>query len=445
MNDNINSPINNLSLPGRILPLISIERKTGSSKIEDHISLSDVITELSPKINLNDSIYIKYKSDQIIHSTLFNSYDKTLHDRYKTNILICDTTMIKTNPTCIVSPNIPLIIEPHVYVFTTMYKYMLKRNENIYDRYFSKKHHLIFLGRSFGNYSFFILAKKSPTLFGYIIDPKLFTEFVIGEEIHNRKIITHLSQIFTTFDQIRPLKVTQSLIEQLISFEIKFSHAINVIHIGIIFASANQHDPFDMLANRTRHASDNFNKFLSIMRVSDFNADNIFDDIFFGIKLKYYLSTTMSYDEIRQHIGNLQCIIIFKDHNTPLPIDKLVSLGKMNQFFFIIEQASDWYDFSSHPNPEQSDIFDEKIRTSPNLIKSDVLYRIDFIKKIINTFDPIIPTNALFGKNDIRKFILTKFYHGLTILKVNSDISNLFIYPRTVALNDMAKKLISKN
>jgi hypothetical protein len=44
----------------------------------------------------------------------------------------------------------------------------------------------------------------------------------------------------------------------------------------------------------------------------NFSQDNLFDDAFKGVEIQWFLSAHLTTEEMRKHIGNVQCIVIFK-------------------------------------------------------------------------------------------------------------------------------------
>ena len=140
--------------------------------------------------------------------------------------------------------------------------------------------------------------------------------------------------------------------------------------------------------------------------------DTKYDDFFNGVKIKYYVGTYMDEESIRQHIGNLQCIIIFYDDTETFDVNSFLEFGQMNQIFILVQA----YLGSK--------------------------YRIRIFHKKMDHFKPFVPKDYLFSNENIRDFILTKLYNGLVQLRINSLISYQFTAPRESALEDIIRNSI---
>jgi len=191
------------------------------------------------------------------------------------------------------------------------------------------------------------------------------------------------------------------------------------MNLAITYYKDHLDDPMKMLQSVSGKLDTNYTNFLDIMSISyPNNIDNIFDDYYGQAQIKWFNAAEMDDDSIRQHIGNVNFVIIYDNGKGPLEIEKLTVFGKMVQFFLIVKKA------------KESQI---SVNHGPK-------YRLGFVRKTLNPVSPMIPVNHLFDEHTLRDFILTKAYNCYVQMKYDSELSVFHSRPATVELNTIAQK-----
>lgn len=128
-------------------------------------------------------------------------------------------------------------------------------------------------------------------------------------------------------------------------------------------------------------------------------------------------------------VGNSPIIILFQEVCSSFPVDTILELGKVNQFFFIV-QRKPWM-----------------VALCWIVEVPCGLYRIGILHKLA-TYRAEIPLNYLFDKSELRDFILITACNAMFALKEVSQpcfesypqeslISSLYSIPRHIAIETM--------
>jgi hypothetical protein len=328
--------------------------------------------------------------------------------------------------------NSQLTLESQMWIMGNSYSYTLYLIENEYNNYFSKVDHLIFISQyKLNSNAVFVITKTDFMIRGYMMNKFIFVNFEIERDEHisiKKQLKRFFSINYTKFKQI---SVNDKIINDLKHLEKTRTCMIDKISIGVIYAKNAELYPetIGLIHKTNKKNSSKFNDFMKHMNIPTLYNPDIkqFDDLYHGIQIKYYNSVMMDQQSIRQYIGNCTCMIIFKEYNEVLQIETLETFGKVNQFFLIVEGIL--HEFPIGP-------VRESIRGN-----KDVFYRISFVRRTLNSFEPFIPSSCVIDKLSIRDFILTKFYNGILELRLNSQMSHLFTTPRNVALIEFANSV----
>lgn len=312
---------------------------------------------------------------------------------------------------------------------TTQYIYgMTHTNDNLYKTSFhGKEYHVYYAYKNKVLSLFIVMQYGDHCIHGCIIskNPTIGFHILIPTDVKTKDLKKLLQHTFTSYENFNYL-CGNNLKSQLFDFNKKFVFAEPKMKIGLIYAKHNQQSCQSMLENRQKDVSLNYNNFTNLMEIPpNFEENNLFDDVFNDVKLSWYPSVLMSNENIRMHIGNVQCIIIYKDssnlESVPFNTANIKELGNVNQIFIIVEPH------------EEHEICKIVYPTEP------MKYRINCFYKGMKQYEPLIPNNYLFNGSDLRNLILTKLYNGLIALREDSNLSTYFQIPRQYALNELVE------
>ncbi len=318
-----------------------------------------------------------------------------------------------------------LILEPNVKCISDEYSYSMC--DLIDCSHF--KPHFIFVAYSKTNPDFnsdmniiiLLITVINNEYHGYIISQNPTVKFTISDCetcINANSLMKLLHSKFDSYTNFESVPISDTLINELISFDKNKTYKFepDIMHIGIIYAKSTQTDALKMLHNRHKDVNTECREFLKLMAVpEEYDPNNLYDDHFYvSTKIKWYLSTQMNEEDIRCHIGNVNCIIIFHEGTGAFDIGTVSEFGKLSQIFIFVQ----------YHKPDQT-IFPEN------------RYRIGVVHKKMKYFKPLVPGNYLFETKDVRDFILTKIYNGMINIKTNSHISHYYLYPREKELQNI--------
>lgn len=310
--------------------------------------------------------------------------------------------------------NYNLILEPNILLgkSITYSYYSISMTDNIYRDHFIGKQHYIFNCDNDKSIFIIIAIKSCNELHGCIISEGPITEFLISHDKKKCDVRTIKKILKITFTQYKNTEQVDMIIKnKLCTFCKDYPFDVSKLDIGVVYCSHYQTDILEIFENKYHNSSKNYKVFLNYMHISDyFDPANKYDDIFNdNIKIRWYPSTHMESEEIRQYIGNTNCVIFFNDGDISdllMNGELLKSFGKVNQIFIIVSCINN-------------------------------LYYIKIVHKKMDSFPPYVPYNYLFKGNDIWDFILTKVYNGAITLKINSQISEFFLTPRKLILENI--------
>lgn len=328
------------------------------------------------------------------------------------NIIKTDYSTDDHSPIFIKSPHGNLVAS--TYEITSSYEYSVELPYDEYAKYFADIDHSIYAVvsselNSKNNKKLIPIICAISVQIGHIFHPNYNKSVIIP---HGKNITKYINNLFKNNKSIKLLRLTPSLVNDLILHEKMHTFAPGIINIGIIYGNHMQSDPLDMLTNKIRDVSPNFIKFIDGMEIPEYDPDYIYNDIYNSLKIRYYLAASMDSEDIRQMVGNSQCIIIFKDNKSPLDMSLINKLGKVNRFFFIVESIS---------------------------ISGRFRYRVGFCQRVDNDLEqvpPVIPSNVTFDIESLKTLMLTKFSN--LIMQYKS--SHIYSYPRAVSLNNIIAK-----
>ncbi len=301
-------------------------------------------------------------------------------------------------------------------------KYSLNIMKNIYRNKFSHIDHKIYFCYINDLAVCFIISNIGESnRRGYMFDPYGHSEFTMSSDI---KITKHLQQ---KYDRVKKIQPNLDIITSLLSYEDSHSFIPSLIEIGIIYCKSNQIDPFEMMDNKEHDTSKYFEDFRSVMSIP-YSDEKSINDIFYGIKIKYYSAVSMSSGDIRQYIGNSRCIIIFKENEDPIDLTQIDKLGVVCNYFIVIEPVTPTNTFDDYDS------------------KQEKLYRLGYCQRVHNqtlipkSIVPKTPNDAVFSGDDLKNIILTKF----TSCMINDRVSHMYLLPRKIAFNEFITKYGSK-
>ncbi len=245
-------------------------------------------------------------------------------------------------------------------------------------------------------------------LCGCVISDRPIIEFTTTFNNNIKKTLHLLFPECTNFVHCNALK------HDLIKFNDKFTFAINKMGIGLVFAFQHQHDALDMLNNKYKSISKQYKHFLELMCIDDFELDSVFDDVFENIKIKWYHSCMLDEEQTRRCVANVLCMVIYRECEglyEPFKTSYVKNFGNMTQIFVVVEHYLHEY------------------------------YRVSVFNKKTKAYYPLVPCDYLFNGSNLRDFVLTKLHNGVRVLKEDSAVAKLFLYPRQVALNELGEKV----
>ena len=334
--------------------------------------------------------------------------------------------------------------------------YLYKTMDDLYKRYFYHQPHYVLAAFDSKKYSvIFCISfnnnyndnndnndnndKNDNEMIGCIISGTDIIYFTIKSNILQKNIspsslIKFLSVKFDGYHNFVFLK--NSVREELVKFCDEFAFATSEIKVGVLFAKHKQTTGKQFRSNKDNKNIDckDYYEFLKIMGLSEIvngidifecnkpednwkNTHNQHDSQSF--RVNWYIGSSMDDQNIRQHIGNVMLIIIFRDApNKPdeyqsFDTNYVADMGIVNQIFIVVEKI---------------------------VINNLDRYRVGVFYRNMTTFEPSIPENFLFTKENIRDVILTKLYNGMINIKTKSDVSKLYTVPRQTAFNELVSK-----
>jgi hypothetical protein len=289
--------------------------------------------------------------------------------------------------------------------------------DNVYSTKFYNKEHILFTGEHFDDLVFVAIIMKSNTeLYGCVISKDPNVEFLIthdkklkNKKTRDNKIKCILNDTMFGYKNISYLNTKiEETKTKLDNFCKTFPLNPDILKVGVIYIKEAQTTIEEIFTNKYWESSNNYKTFLATLGIAEeFNDDFKFDDVFnFNIKVRWYPATHLDEQQIRQYVGNVQCVVIFNEAKC---VDEflLESLGKMNQIFIIVSCVNN-------------------------------LYHIKVIHKKMPNFPPYVPHFHLFSKDDLYTYILSKVYNGMITIKTGSSMSNLFLTPRKSALYEIS-------
>lgn len=312
---------------------------------------------------------------------------------------------------------------------------IIQMNDNLHQKTFSDIYNLIFYAYDGINVSVFIIDPYHDSyIYGYIISKHPTIDFYISQTCDDKSSKAIQNILEKSFPEYKNFvyipRKTESFCKNLMKFtnNPRLAFSVGKIEIGLLYANHAQKSGEDMLKNRSSDVSVNYKHFLDKMNIFDFDEYILFDDLFHDIQYKWYPAVTMSKEKIRQHVGNVLCIVVFRElpnketKYIALDTDFIKSLGKVNRIFIVIEKVDDLM---------VNDLFGV-------LQQKKNKYRVGVFYKDVNIFEPLVPNNHLFNENELREFILTKTYNGIMAIKSDSDISEkMHKFARGVELNSI--------
>lgn len=320
------------------------------------------------------------------------------------------------------------------------YKYGMQIERPEYAR-LATRNHLIFEGSFNGACSYFIVTKSDAGYSGYVLSSHGPSSFLIvsqyDPELEQRCTQSLISPKNGALSEIKMIEkklegkyagykfrlITDNIIKKLIDFESNFICTIKKIIIGITYFDGNNETPMKMLESPSRITGQIFGfisyyKFLKILGIDPSNDPNDTFDIYRGIKIIWLDALKMEDQYIRQHIGNVNFLIIYNGSTGSITTKSLGVFGKMVHHFLVV-----------------SKVYEE-------------LFHISFAGKIPQ-FPPIVPPNVIFNESNLRDFIIIKAYNAAVQSKYNpsSPVSKLHTIPAQEKLNEISldsKKDIKK-
>ncbi len=244
---------------------------------------------------------------------------------------------------------------------------------------------------------------------GCVIENTNTYEFVIEYEkkINDIKTIKKIIKKNINVNNLKYVKDSFILQKELTCFCENYSFSNNKLYISIIYIKDNQIGIDTIFNNDYKSSSNNYKAFLKKLNISDsFDEDNVYDDIYNDcVRVRWYPSTHMDLEEIRKYVGNTQCVIIYYD-DVCLSKDIICKIfGKVNQIFICVSQ----------------NLFIES-------------YKINVIHKNNVRTIPLSNFEYVYGYDNIYNIILKLANELIINHKKYSDISEMFTYPRKIAL-----------
>jgi hypothetical protein len=233
---------------------------------------------------------------------------------------------------------------PSTQIFNDLYE-TFNTDDKLCKKYLSIDPHYVYV--SDDNYSnvIFIIAcvDSDDKLSGCMIDKNDTYEFFTDNYIKRKstkitKITKKILQNTIIPRKLKFIPTNLNLQTELIDFCKKFSFNTEKLSISIVYIKSEQSDTDTIFSNDYKNSSNDYKNFLRSLRIPDtFDEENMFDDIFDDyMKVRWYPSTHMNKDQIRQYIGNTHCVILFYDNHL-LPQSTIFNIfGKVNQVFICV-------------------------------------------------------------------------------------------------------------
>lgn len=288
--------------------------------------------------------------------------------------------------------------------------------DEIYDEIFYRQPHLLFSAMSNElTPALFAVAFQKRKLVGCVISEK--PTYVFGITDFTTVASTIISFLKKTFDKYNNIKMLKgSIMDPVEISQLCKRHAYSIahMHIGMLFAKQEQKFSQDILFNKYDQITEGCKEFMKLMSIPDhYLSETVYNDTYEKCKITWYSGFYMSKEEVRQYIGNVHCVIIFRDTKVsnykPFETSCVDYFGALNMIFLIVE-------------------------------KHGSFYRISTFHKGMKPFEPIIPDGYLFHKEHIRDYILIKIYNGLVAIKEDSKMSVMHTKPKTHAIYDIIQK-----
>ncbi len=252
---------------------------------------------------------------------------------------------------------------------------------------------------------------------GCIIENTNTYEFTIEceKKITDIKTIKKIIKKNIDINSLSYVKDSFGLQKGLMQFCENYSFSGNKLYISIIYIKDNQIGIDTIFNNNYTSSSGNYKSFLQKLNISDsFDEDNVYDDIYDDhIKIRWYPSTHMDSEQIRRYVGNTQCVIIYYDDVCLSKEIMCKIFGKVNQIFICV---------------------------SHNLFNNN--YKINVIHKDNVRMVPLSNFECIYGYDDIYNIILKLANELIINLKKYSDISEMYTYPRKIALEKITVKYL---
>eukprot|EP01126_Amoeba_proteus_P023117 TRINITY_DN2326_c0_g2_i1.p1 TRINITY_DN2326_c0_g2~~TRINITY_DN2326_c0_g2_i1.p1 ORF type:complete len:560 (+),score=144.34 TRINITY_DN2326_c0_g2_i1:220-1680(+) len=321
------------------------------------------------------------------------------------------------NKVCLTQPlvqlnNDDLVIQSQAQTGAITYQLNLKHN--LYALLFQKKKHKNFVGRDLSTRELFLVSViQYPVLDDYqalMNTKKGFKQFKLPAHGGSLTILKSLT-LHCPGCSFHPMK--DVLPSEIVEMELKQQQALHVVPIGLVYCKRDQYDPFKMFENREENACPSYNIFKEIMGIPAKQTPLSQREGIpweHGINLLWLQSMQLSSDEIRQHIGNTNIVIIFVEEGT-FSACMITELGCVSTYFMIIQ-----------PYPNN-------------------MYRVELIQKRDATLSlPVMPSNYLFDAVSLQNFVIIKAHNLLMALRECPPFNKLFEIPREKAIEELAIK-----
>eukprot|EP01124_Arcella_intermedia_P011723 TRINITY_DN18151_c0_g1_i1.p1 TRINITY_DN18151_c0_g1~~TRINITY_DN18151_c0_g1_i1.p1 ORF type:complete len:547 (+),score=123.32 TRINITY_DN18151_c0_g1_i1:134-1774(+) len=210
-----------------------------------------------------------------------------------------------------------------------------------------------------------------------------------------------LEQHFYTANFVQ-LKSTPELTQDLTTMEEKHKLAVKKIEIGVIYSKSNQTNPLEMFLNVP---SPTFKQFIKMMD----------RDKWRGFPVVWHNATEMNEEQHRGVIGNLQCLLFFKEKDgVQFDASEVSQLGPIPQFFIVVEPCLSGF-------------------------------RVGFFYRTkLQPFGPELPENYIFDETELLDFLLTKVHNAYMAAMRCGSLSRLHEEPFACTLKEIAEKYAPK-
>lgn len=297
-------------------------------------------------------------------------------------------------------------------------------------KYLSENLHYIYVSVDTNGAALFIIAtmNNNNNICGRMIDKYDSYDFIIDNYLskHTSKAIKKVLQNKIVSQKLKTVFANVELTSELINFCKKFSFESTKLDIGIIYVKHNQIDTDTIFSNDYKNASKDYKQFLQLLNVPDiFDETTTFDDVFNdSVKIRWYPGTHMDTDQIRQYIGNTQCVILY--HDDDVSKETILNIfGKVTRIFVCVTKNNQ---FNNKFNNRIDSRFDQDI------------YKINIIHKTTSELHPMTDSHVVRKRDSVYDEILKQININMIQLKKKSEISYLYTLPREVALNKIKTK-----